>query len=76
MEDMTATDSQEPIDVESVEVPRADEAAKEFSVEIVISEKNLKYRSDFSEAETIFWLEAVKDLILKKTFDAANGNIA
>jgi hypothetical protein len=44
---------------------------KEFKVEIKISEKNLSYKSDFSEAETIFWLEAVKDLIIKKTFDAA-----
>lgn len=44
---------------------------KEFKVEIKISEKNLAYKSDFSEAETIFWLEAVKNLIIKKTFEAA-----
>jgi hypothetical protein len=44
------------------------EQQKEFSVEIKISDKNLSYRSDFSEAETIFWLEAVKDLILKNAF--------
>lgn len=43
----------------------------EFVVEIKISEKNLAYKSDFSEAETIFWLEAVKNLIIKKTFEAA-----
>jgi len=43
----------------------------EFIVEIKISEKNLAYKSDFSEAETIFWLEAVKNLIIKKTFEAA-----
>jgi len=49
----------------------AQNEAKEFKVEIKISEKNLSYKSDFSEAETIFWLEAVKDLIIKKTFDAA-----
>lgn len=43
----------------------------EFVVEIKISEKNLAYKSDFSEAETIFWLEAVKNLVIKKTFEAA-----
>lgn len=44
------------------------EQPKEFAVEIKISDKNLSYRSDFSEAETIFWLEAVKDLIIKNAF--------
>ena len=48
-----------------------EEKKSEFTVEIKISEKNLAYKSDFSEAETIFWLEAVKNLIIKKTFDAA-----
>lgn len=43
----------------------------EFVIEIKISEKNLAYKSDFSEAETVFWLESVKDLIIKKTFEAA-----
>jgi hypothetical protein len=47
------------------------EAKTEFAVEIKISDKNLSYKSDFTEAETIFWLEAVKDLIIKKTFEAA-----
>jgi hypothetical protein len=47
------------------------EQKSEFTVEIKISEKNLAYKSDFSEAETIFWLEAVKNLIIKKTFEAA-----
>jgi hypothetical protein len=42
---------------------------KEVSIEIVISQKNLKYRSDFSEPETIFWLEAVKSMIIKKSFE-------
>ena len=41
----------------------------EFVVEIKISDKNLSYKSDFTEAETVFWLEAVKDLILKKSFE-------
>jgi len=47
---------------------------KEFKVEIKISEKNLSYKSDFSEAETIFWLEAVKGLIIKKTFESVGMN--
>lgn len=44
---------------------------KDFSVEIKISEQNLSYRSDFAEAETVFWLEAVKDLIIKNAFNKA-----
>jgi hypothetical protein len=52
------------------EMPQAEQKT-EFVVEIKISDKNLAYKSDFSEAETIFWLEAVKDLIIKKTFEAA-----
>ena len=47
------------------------EVKTEFIVEIKISEKNLAYKSDFTEAETVFWLEAVKDLIIKKTFEVA-----
>lgn len=47
------------------------EVKTEFTVEIKISDKNLSYKSDFTEAETVFWLEAVKDLIIKKTFEAA-----
>ncbi len=47
------------------------EVKTEFIVEIKISDKNLSYKSDFTEAETVFWLEAVKDLIIKKTFEAA-----
>jgi len=43
----------------------------EFKVEIIIGDKNLSYRSDFTESETIFWLEAVKKLIIEKTFEAA-----
>lgn len=49
----------------------AQEPKKDLIVEIKISDKNLSYRSDFSEAETIFWLEAVKDLIIKNTFTRA-----
>ena len=47
------------------------EAPKEFNISINISDKNLAYKSDFNEAETIFWLEAVKNLIIQKTFEAA-----
>lgn len=46
-----------------------EEEVKEFSIEIKISNKNLQYRSDFPEGETVFWLEAVKNLIYKNTFD-------
>jgi hypothetical protein len=53
------------------EVTESIEAKTEFVVEIKISDKNLSYKSDFTEAETIFWLEAVKDLIIRKTFEAA-----
>jgi hypothetical protein len=42
---------------------------KEYTVTIKITNQNLSYKSDFSEPETIFWLEAVKDIILKKTFE-------
>jgi hypothetical protein len=46
------------------------EAPKEFTITINISEANLAYKSDFSEPETIFWLEAVKNIVLNKTFEA------
>jgi len=53
------------------EITETVEPKTEFVVEIKISDKNLSYKSDFTEAETIFWLEAVKDLIIRKTFEAA-----
>lgn len=52
------------------DTPNAEEVQKEFNVVINISDKNLSYKSDFNEAETIFWLEAVKALIVQKTFEA------
>lgn len=48
------------------------DAPKELNVVIKISDKNLQYKSDFNEAETIFWLEAVKDLIIKNAFAKAD----
>ncbi len=42
---------------------------KQFKIEITISEQNLSYKSDFSEPETIFWIESAKHIILKKTYD-------
>ena len=42
---------------EIVKEEEAQEAAKEFTVTIMISDKNLSYKSDFNEAETVFWLE-------------------
>ena len=53
------------------EVTETVEPKTDIVVEIKISDKNLSYKSDFTEAETVFWLEAVKDLIIKKTFEAA-----
>jgi len=47
------------------------EEPKEFSIDIRISNKNLQYKSDFNEAETVFWLEAVKGLIIKNSFEQA-----
>lgn len=47
------------------------EQPKEFAIDIRISNKNLQYKSDFNEAETIFWLEAVKNLIIKNSFEQA-----
>lgn len=46
------------------------EGKKEFTVTIMISDQNLSYKSDFNEAETIFWIESVKALILKRAFEA------
>ena len=36
---------------------------KEFKIEITLSEANARYKSDFSESETAYWLEAVKKLL-------------
>lgn len=44
---------------------------REFGISIKITNDNLSYNSDFSEPETIFWLEAIKAIILKKAFDQA-----
>lgn len=49
------------------------EPKKEYTIEIKISDANLQYRSDFNEAETIFWMESVKTLILKNAFDKVSG---
>ena len=56
-----------------IEVAESEEK-KEFNITILISDKNLSYKSDFNEAETVFWLESVKALILKRAFDAAGEN--
>lgn len=65
---------EEVVEVEEVVVEKQEEAPKEFTVTIMISDKNLSYKSDFNEAETVFWLESVKALILKRAFDAAGEN--
>ena len=51
--------------------PEVETEEKKFQVVIEISNQNLAYKSDFSEPETIFWIEAVKQIILKKTFEDA-----
>ena len=43
-------------------------AEKEMNITIKITNSNLSYKSDFTEPETVFWLEAIKDIIIKKTF--------
>jgi len=53
---------------EIIEATEATEAKKEFTIEIKISDANLQYKSDFNEAETIFWMESVKALILNNAF--------
>jgi hypothetical protein len=53
---------------EAVEV-EASEPKTEFAIEIKITNQNLSYKSDFSESETVFWLEAVKSLVLQKSFE-------
>lgn len=60
--------SNEIVDTTAEEV----EQPKELGIQIKISDKNLQYKSDFNEAETIFWLEAVKDLIIKAAFAKAD----
>lgn len=56
----------------SEETSEQENVTREFSIQIKISDKNLQYKSDFNEAETIFWLEAVKDLVLKNAFEKAD----
>jgi len=53
------------------DVNEAPDQNKEATITIKVSEQNLQYKSDFSEPETIFWLESVKNLIMKKAFEMA-----
>jgi hypothetical protein len=62
--------SKETVAPEAV-TPETELEEKKFQVVIEISNQNLAYKSDFSEPETIFWIEAVKQIILKKTFEDA-----
>lgn len=57
--------------IENNENQETSAVSPEATIVVKISEQNLQYKSDFSEAETIFWLEAVKALILKKAFELA-----
>ena len=40
-----------------------------FKIEIKISAEALEYSSVFADAETVFWLEAVRNIIIKKITD-------
>jgi hypothetical protein len=62
--------SEQPIE----EIAQETEVKKDFTINILISDQNLSYKSDFNEAETIFWMESVKALILKRAFDAVAEN--
>ena len=62
--------SDQPIE----ELAQEAEVKKDFTINILISDQNLSYKSDFNEAETIFWMESVKALILKRAFDAVAEN--
>lgn len=48
---------------------QVENAKTEFAIEIKITNQNLSYKSDFTESETVFWLEAVKSLVLQKSFE-------
>ena len=61
--------SEEIIEITEVTEPVEN---KVFVIEIKISNANLQYKSDFNEAETVFWMESVKTLILKNAFDKVN----
>lgn len=54
--------------IEITEAAESVETKKDFTIEIKISDANLQYKSDFNEAETIFWMESVKTLILNNAF--------
>jgi hypothetical protein len=62
-----ATTTETPVE-EVIETPV--QPKKDFAISITISDQNLGYKSDFNEAETVFWLESVKALIVKRAFEA------
>lgn len=63
------SENNDTYDVEEIEEPKTN-----FNIEISISNQNLQYKSDFNEGETIFWLEAVKSLIINNTFNKVSLN--
>jgi hypothetical protein len=66
-EEVQVTLGEMPVEAQ-VETPA--QPKKDFSINITISDQNLGYKSDFNEAETVFWLESVKALIVKRAFEA------
>jgi hypothetical protein len=66
-EEVQITAEETPMEAQ-VETPS--QSKKDFAITITISDQNLGYKSDFNEAETVFWLESVKALIVKRAFEA------
>ena len=66
-EEVQVTAEETPMETQ-VETPS--QPKKDFAITITISDQNLGYKSDFNEAETVFWLESVKALIVKRAFEA------
>ena len=66
-EEVQATVEEAPVEIQT-EAPA--QPNKDFAITITISDQNLGYKSDFNEAETVFWLESVKALIVKRAFEA------
>jgi hypothetical protein len=66
-EEVQVTAEETPVEIQT-EAPA--QAKKDFAITITISDQNLGYKSDFNEAETVFWLESVKALIVKRAFEA------
>lgn len=54
------------------DIPATETAENDLTIIIRITDKNLQYKSDFSESDTVFWLEAVKGLVMQNAFEKAD----